>query len=259
MRLEIDVVLDYQLAAPADALLQIEVAQMADQRLIGDRLTVNSPEPLRPIDGEESLGRRCWARAEGAFRVGYSAIVEIERAAVDLAQVAAVEPRDTPSLVAPYLLPSRYVEADRFQSFVAGEFGGHQGGAKLLAMAEWIRSHVEYAAGSSDDRTGAADVFVQRCGVCRDFAHLLAAFARAADIPARLVSGYAPGVSPPDFHAVVEAWLDGGWRLIAATGMSDGLALARVGVGRDATDIAFLTLFGAAEMKAQQVTVSRCD
>jgi hypothetical protein len=60
MQFEIDVMLDYQLAEPADVLLQIEVAQMADQRLIGDLLTISSPEPLRPV--------RHWPTHMGACR-----------------------------------------------------------------------------------------------------------------------------------------------------------------------------------------------
>lgn len=256
MQLEIDVVLDYQLAEPADILLQVEVAQMADQRLLGDRLTVTSPEPLRPVDGEDAIGRRTWARGEGTFRATYSALVAVERPAPDLASLAADCVRALPALVTPYLLPSRYVEADRFESFVDRRFGALEGGAKVRAMADWIAAELDYTSGASNGGTGAADTFVKRQGVCRDYAHLLAAFARAAAIPARIASGYAPGVSPPDFHAVAEVWLAGGWRLVDPTGMSDGSDFARIGVGRDATDIAFMTVFGSAELKEQRVTVT---
>ena len=41
----------------------------------------------------------------------------------------------------------------------------------------------------------------------RDYAHLLVTMARAAAIPARFVSCFAPGVDPPDFHAVAEVFL----------------------------------------------------
>jgi transglutaminase-like putative cysteine protease len=81
--------------------------------------------------------------------------------------------------------------------------------------------------------------------------------ARAASIPARLVSAYAPGVDPPDFHAVVEVWLEGSWHLIDATGMARPEEIVRIGVGRDATDIAFMTVFGSAELYDQQVEVKR--
>ncbi|WP_342454627.1 transglutaminase-like domain-containing protein [Sphingomonas sp. H160509] len=58
--------------------------------------------------------------------------------------------------------------------------------------------------------TTALDTFASRSGVCRDYSHLLVSLARAGGIPARCVSAYAPGVDPPDFHAVAELWLAGG-------------------------------------------------
>ncbi|WP_369015557.1 transglutaminase-like domain-containing protein, partial [Serratia marcescens] len=44
--------------------------------------------------------------------------------------------------------------------------------------------------------TTALMTFADRRGVCRDYAHLLVALARAGGIPARCVSAYAPGVDP---------------------------------------------------------------
>ena len=88
--------------------------------------------------------------------------------------------------------------------------------------------------------------------MCRDYAHLLVALARAGGIPARCVSAYAPGVDPPDFHAVAELWLDGDWRLVDATRMATCGDIARVCVGRDATDIAFMTVFGAGDAATSQ-------
>ena len=54
-------------------------------------------------------------------------------------------------------------------------------------------------------RHSATQTLLARQGVCRDFAHLVTAMLRARNVPARLVSVYAPGLSPMDFHAVVEA------------------------------------------------------
>lgn len=260
MRLEIDVMLDYQLAEPADVLLQIEVAQMADQRLVGDNMTANSSEPLRSAAGGDEIGRRSWVLGQGPLHVVYSALVDIDRpAAIDIAGLEATDPRMLPAEVIPYLLPSRYVECERFASFVKREFGAYPGGAMVATMCDWIADRVDYVSGSSNGDTTASATFVRRQGVCRDFAHLLAAFARAAEIPARVVSAYAPDVFPQDFHAVVELWLDDEWRLIDPTGMAATNEIARIVVGRDAADIAFMTVFGTAEMMAQTVKVRRLD
>ena len=257
MRIEIDVVLDYDLPEPHHVLLQLEVAQMTDQILIGDKLTVGSPEPLRAVEGNEAIGQRTWAAGVGRFNAHYSALVEIDRPHVDIENLMAAEPRDLPALVIPYLLPSRYCESDKFEAFAHRAFSNHAGGAKILAMRDWIARQVDYVSGASTGITTAADTFVQRQGVCRDYAHLLATFARAAMIPARVVSAYAPGVTPPDFHAVVEVWLEGSWHLIDATGMADASEIVRIAVGRDATDIAFMTVFGSAMLREQRVTVTR--
>jgi transglutaminase-like putative cysteine protease len=257
VRLEIDVELDYYFPDAADVLLAIEVAQLRDQRLIGDLLTVDGTEPLRPVAGEDGIGRRTWMRGEGTTRVRYRATVDVKRPPLAIEGLPAAPLPSLPPDVVPYIWPSRYCESDRFESFVEKNFGHLAGGAKLVAMAEWIKREMDYVAGSSDSTTTAVDAFVSRRGVCRDFAHLMASFARAAGIPARLVSAYALDLKPADFHAVVEAWLDGGWRLVDATCLAPVEGMVRIGVGRDATDIAFMTIFGSAQMRSQRVTVTR--
>ena len=255
MRLFIDVLLDYALPAPADVLLQVEVAAMADQRVIAESLVVGSPEALRTQPGEEAIGQRCWALGNERIDARYTATIDIVRPQVTLDALTIAAPRDLPALVSPYLLPSRYVESDLFEAFTRRQFGHLSGGAKVLAMRDWIMREMSYVSGASDGTTTAADSFVRREGVCRDYAHLMAAFARAALIPARLVSVYAPKVEPPDFHAVVEVWLGDSWHLIDATGMADAQNMARIAVGRDATDIAFMTIFGSAILLEQRVVV----
>ena len=115
----------------------------------------------------------------------------------------------------------------------------------MQAVSDWIHEHIEYRTGSTDSTTTACEVFLQRAGVCRDFAHLGVAFCRALNIPARLAVGYARfDIPPPDFHALFEAFLGGRWELFDATGMTDPNDLVRIAVGRDAGDVAFATLFG---------------
>lgn len=257
MRLQIDVALDYHFPEAADVLLAVEVAPLPDQDLIEDLLTVAGAGPLRPITGEDGIGQRTWLRAEGAVRATYRATVDVDRPSIPLDTRAIVPLRELPAEVVPYIWPSRYCEADRFEGFVERTFGGVEDGAKIAAMAEWIRTEMDYVPGSSDVRTTAADAFVARRGVCRDYAHLLASFVRAAGVPARLVGAYAWQLDPPDFHALVEVWLDDGWHLVDATGLAPIEGVVRIGIGRDATDIAFMTIFGVAEMNSQSVAVTR--
>lgn len=255
MRLSIDVTLDYTIDGEADVLLLIEAAKGPDQRLELQDLRVYSPEPLRAVPGEDGIGQRCWARGKGAFRADYRAVVEIQRAAIDFSALGDTPIRLMPPETIPYLLPSRYCESDRLEGFVEQEFAGLSAGPLATALTAWVGDHLTYACGTSSGTTTALMTFAERRGVCRDYAHLLVALARAGGIPARCVSAYAPGVDPPDFHAVAELWIGGDWHLVDPTGMASCSTLARVAVGRDATDIAFMTVFGSATLQWQSVSV----
>jgi transglutaminase-like putative cysteine protease len=244
---------------PADVLLAIEAAPMSEQKLIEDKLTVNGVGPLRTVPGDDGIGRRTWTCAHGAFHARYRGTFDVGRQPESVIGLPVTPRRDLPADVIPYLWPSRFCQSDRFVSFVAREFGNLEGGASVEAMARWIRSNIDYRIGSSTETTSAVDTLVARQGVCRDFSHVMAAFARAAGIPARLVSAYAWRLNPPDFHAVVDVWLDGGWRLVDASGLAPVEGLVRIAVGRDATDISFMTIFGCARLVNQQVSVVRLD
>ena len=258
MRLQIDVTLDYHMPAPADVLLAVEVAQLPDQWLREDRLIVDGAAgPLTPVPGEDGVGQRTWLKADGRLHATYRATVDVQRTLAPIAALPICPLADLPPEAIAYLWPSRYCESDRFETFVEQSFDNPRGGAKLLAMRDWIEREMAYVPGTSDTTTTAADAFVARQGVCRDFAHLMAAFARAAGVPARLTSVYAWGMKQPDFHAVVEVWLDGAWHFLDATGLAPAEGFVRIGVGRDATDIAFMTIFGSAVMNRQSVSVAR--
>jgi transglutaminase-like putative cysteine protease len=177
---------------------------------------------------------------------------------VDLAALPKSPLHLLPGEAVPYLMPSRYCPSNRFEPFIGEEFGALEGGAKIAAMRDWIGAHLSYVPGASHGETTALDTFHDRAGICRDYAHLMITLARAAEIPARVASVYAPGVTPPDFHAVAEVYLGGAWHLVDATGMAQANEIAVVGVGRDIGDVAFLTAFGALEMNGQNVAVERC-
>lgn len=257
--LKIEAQLTYQLTAPADILVAVEVAPLEDQRLGRNRMRVGGADIGANIPGGSGIGRRTWLSGEGLFSINYEAEVEVRRAPLAIAGLTCSPRAEIDENVVPYLWPSRYCEADTLAPFVDKTFGGDAGGGEILAMADWIFENCDYVRGASDGSTTAVDTFVRRQGVCRDFAHLMAACARAGGVPARMVSVYAPDMIEPDFHAVVEVWLEGAWHLIDPTRLSDTSNIARVCVGRDATDIAFMTVFGAAMLVEQWVKVDRSE
>ena len=77
MRLRIDASLDYTFPQAADVLLALEVAQMPDQRLVEDRLTVGTATQLTPVPGQQGIGRRIWTRGDGSFTARYHGVVDV--------------------------------------------------------------------------------------------------------------------------------------------------------------------------------------
>lgn len=256
MQLSVDVMLDYWFYQRTDILLTLQAATMPDQVVIEGTLNLWGSEPIRTVQGGSDVGLRNWTTVEyGRSVVTYRATVDVGRQTPKLGGMASAPLPTLSAEVIPFIWPSRYCEADRFRSFVATEFGNLRGGDLVERMVGWVGRHLNYVPGCSDVTTSAADTFISRQGVCRDYAHLTAALIRAADIPARLVSVYAIGLPMPDFHAVVEVWLEDAWHLVDATALAPIDTMIRIAAGRDATDIAFMTAFGSAQLNSQSVAV----
>lgn len=259
MRTQIEVLMTYAVNEPADILLAVQAIPMADQTLVHDNLRVTGAEPMRAAIHPGDGGTRTWFRGHGQVTVDYIATVDVARTPTWLEGLGATPQVDLPGETLPYIFPTRYCEADRLEPFVRDVFGTARDGAQVAAMADWIFRKLAYVPGSSNESTTAIDTFVLRRGVCRDYTHLMIAFARAAGIPARAVSVYAPGLDPQDFHAVAEIWLDGAWHLVDAARMAPESGFVRIAAGRDATDISFMSIFGQAMFVAQSVRAHVID
>lgn len=255
MKLSIRAELDYRFAEPTDVLLQVEAAAIPEQWIESANINVAPCDHFARVSAHDTIGDRIWLRANGQLSVRYEAIVSINRLLTQCLDLPRVEPRFLPGETIQYLFGSRYCPSDQFQSFVEAEFGGLDGGQRVIAMRDWIEKSFSYVPGVSNSETTAIDTFVRREGICRDYAHVLITLVRASGIPARIASVYALGVNPPDFHAVAEVFLGGEWHLVDATGMAEEAAMAKIGIGRDAADVAFLTAYGNAEMISQSVVV----
>lgn len=257
MQLDIDLVLDFDVKQGDAALLMIEAANQDGQQILGSKLDICNAE-LRRVDSSDPLDQRIWARvSDNRLLTRYAASVQISRATTALEQLAATPLDNLPGDVLPYLRPSRFCPSDKFPQVVSEHFSHLQGGAMIAAMRDWVSSALCYVPGSSDAATTAIDTYNSREGVCRDYAHLVCSFARAAGIPARYVSGYGPNVTPQDFHAVAEVWLEGGWHLVDATAMSTPDNFVIIGAGRDCGDVAFLETRNDAQFRELRVSVSR--
>ena len=257
----IDLQLDYEITHPAHFLFNIEAAFDEGHRVVSERLSITPSVKVRTFFDERNGNRFVRLDApKGQLSVNYHAYVELITVPVPLhldeALVSAV-----PDDVLRYLMPSRYCESDILSRAAQQLFGDLPHGlSRVRAIESWIHDSIYYLPGFSNSTTTAQEVFVQRAGVCRDFAHLGITFCRALNIPARLVVGYVYFKEPPqDFHAVFEAWLDHQWVVFDPTKMAPIDRLVRVGTGRDAKDVAFATIFGGVQMLRKELQVNEGD
>ena len=257
----IDLFLEYEVTSPTHFWFNIEAGQHEVNRVVEERLTISPSVKVRHFC-HEPTGNRFFRldAARGTLSVNYHARVELKPSPVPLhldeSPVTAV-----PDEVLRYLMPSRYCESDLLSRAAQQLFGQITPGiSRVHAIENWIHDSIAYLPGSSNSTTTAQEVFVQRAGVCRDFAHLGITLCRALNIPARLVVGYVHFTEPPqDFHALFEAWLGGRWVLFDASRMAPTSRLVRVGTGRDAKDVAFATLFGGVFMTRKELSVIEGD
>jgi len=259
MKIAIHSELVYSFADATQIIASIEASHTGDQQIESENLVFDPPaELLRDVT--PAGDRRIRACLSGEVTIRYDAVVENR-----LRQLLPASGRqhvwsELPGEVLPFLLPSRYCPSDLFMRFVQREFAGAGDGvARVMAILNWINRNVDYVAGVSNAETTAERTFVDRAGVCRDFTHLGITLTRALGIPARAVSAYALDLNPPDFHAVFEVYLENAWWLIDPTRLAPVEGIVRIGNGRDASDIAFLTSDKQCQVLSQMISVTRAD
>jgi len=232
MRRNVTAHLSIDVTSPSELAMSIAVAARGEG--LEEALTARlGGQPLEAREIVDAHGTRLHAiRAEvGLLTIDYAATIEEREPPM------AVTERDRVR----YLRPSRYCESDELAATALAEFGGLTGYGLLEGVSSWVGTRLAYVPGSSLPTDGAVRTLLAREGVCRDYAHLCAALLRASGVPARIVSVYAPGLDPMDFHAVCEAAIDGMWCVVDATALAPRSSLVRIATGRDAADTAFMT------------------
>ena len=158
---------------------------------------------------------------------------------------------DLPDECLVFLLGSRYCETDRLSELAWSLFAQSPAGAqRVQAICDYVHRHITFGYENARSTRTALEVFTEKKGVCRDFAHLAVAFCRCMNIPARYCTGYLgdvgtlPPYGPMDFAAWFEAYVDGHWHTFDPRNNVPRIGRILMARGRDATDVALSTAFG---------------
>jgi transglutaminase-like putative cysteine protease len=221
--------------------------QVAPPTVLSEEITVvGAPPP------------RCLTAANG----GRTHIIEGDAGPVNVNYTASTAPIAIPQMADAFdedvliaRRQSRYCPSDQMAEFATRELGALDDGEDVAdRVASWVFERIAYDAFVSGPSDTAVDTLLAGRGVCRDFAHLAIAMCRALFVPARLASVYAPGVTPMDFHAVVEVWRNERWDVIDPSRLAPRSSLVRIATGRDAADTAFAaTITGDVELLSSEV------
>jgi transglutaminase-like putative cysteine protease len=260
IRLGYDIQFDIPTNVSFVGLLNVHPSRSHDLRE-PDELTVEPPVPLAGY--KDSFGNRCtrFMAQKGPVRLYNSTLIEDSGAPdpVDLfAREVCVE--DLPQETLTYLLGSRYCEVDLLSNAATQMFGGlPRGWRRVQAVCDWVHNHVTFGYAFARSTRTAFETFNERVGVCRDFQHLAVTFCRCLNIPARYATGYLgdigvpPVPSPMDFSAWFEVFLENRWWTFDARHNEPRIGRVLMATGRDATDVAITTSFGAAYLKKFEV------
>lgn len=226
-----------------------------------DQLRLDPEIPIEEFIDES--GNRC-ARIvtpQGKLRLWNNALVE-DSGQPDLLNPSAqqVPISELPEEALPYLLSSRYCEVELLSEVAWRLFGQTQPGwPRVQAICDWVHANIQYGYEHTHTSKTAYAVYTERTGVCRDFAHLAITFCRCLHIPARYVTGYLGDIGipaqpiPMDFHAWFEVFLDNQWYNFDARHNVPRIGRILMASGRDATDVALTTSFGAVQLEQFKV------
>jgi transglutaminase-like putative cysteine protease len=247
--------LTLRVAGPAELAVQIARADWSDFGVAEDVHAAIDGRELPVVEIRDGSGGR-----QHLIRCGPGTLlVTYEGATTPRRGTEARAVSDEERIIA--LRPSRYCPSDRFVGFATRTFGPAPSPLdKVRAICDYVWGRIAYDSQATTIDTDATHTLLTGQGVCRDFAHLVVTLCRAVGVPARMVAAYAPGLSPMDFHAVVETAVDGAWWCWDATRRAPRQTLVRVGTGRDAADVAFVTvLTGNVELTGLSVMAVATD
>jgi transglutaminase-like putative cysteine protease len=254
VKIRIGYEITYECPKPTPMLLVLSVHPSRQADLLTPHRIVFDP-PIASADYLDAFGNICTriVAPAGVLTISSDQIVAdpgtTDIVAAD-AEQHAVESLPDAALI--FLLGSRYCETDRLSDAAWSLFGTvPPGWQRVQSICNFVHGHIQFGYEHARPTKSAWETYMERNGVCRDFAHLAVTFCRCMNIPARYCTGYLgdigepPTDAPMDFSAWFEAYLGNRWYTFDARHNRPRIGRTVMARGRDATDVAISTTFGA--------------
>lgn len=242
---------DFPQATPIILILNVHFTRVSDL-IQPDNILVSAPVQMSGY--RDGFGNWCSRFLAPAGQVVISSDTVIRDAGLPDAQVPDAQQHkveELPEDTLIFLLASRFCDSDSLLDLAWELFGTTEPGwARVQAVCNYVHHHIQFGYEHARATRSASEAYNERCGVCRDYAHLAVAFCRALNIPARYCTGYLSDVGTPkpyppgDFAAWFEAYLGGAWHMFDPRNLVPRQGRVLIARGRDAADVAITTTFG---------------
>ena len=261
IRVGYDILYDCPQPTPMILTLAIHSSRVSDL-VTPDHLITQPSLPIASY--RDSFGNWCSriVAPPGLLRLCADAVVQDSGLPEPVAPLSAAQRtvQSLPEETLLFLLGSRYCETDLLSETAWKLFSGTPlGVARVQAICNFVHDHITFGYEHANPTKTAFQVWNDRRGVCRDYAHLATTFCRCLNIPARYCTGYLgdigvpPVAAPMDFSACFEAYLDDRWYTFDPRNNAPRIGRILIARGRDAADVAISTSFGPNTLRSFRV------
>lgn len=266
LRLGYELIYDCPQPTPMILTLNVHYTRVSDL-ITPDHLQTDPSVPLAAY--RDGFGNWCTriVAPQGRIRIYSDAIVR-DNGLRDTIVPDALQHQvqDLPEETLVYLLGSRYCETDRLSEIAWSLFASTPlGWPRVQAVCDFVHQHISFGYHHARATRTAMEVYNERVGVCRDYAHLAVAFCRCLNIPARYCTGYLGDIGVPlsdepmDFSAWFEVFLGGHWYTFDARNNIPRIGRVLIARGRDASDVAISSTFGPNVLAGFKVWTDEVD
>lgn len=262
MQIKAGYTLTYDCPKPTPMLLCLSVHPSRHKDLVAPQKMRISPD-VEALDYVDSFGNVCTRIIAPAGPITLSTEFVINDTGLpDAVPVDAVQHdiQHLPDEVLVFLLGSRYCETDRLADLAWRLFADTPPGwPRVQAILDYVHNHIRFDYQQADAMRGAYGGYVDKVGVCRDYAHMALTLCRCMNIPARYCTGFLGDIGvtrvsvPMDFSGWFEVWLGDRWYTADARHNMPRIGRILMAIGRDATDVAISTQFGPASLTRFEV------